>query len=146
MPRSKRLPIHDHKGDPIPGIWRVDDRLYAKKSVGSGKQALQREKSFELGTSVKEIRAWQESTRLELLALLPTVTRGTLAADVPIYLEQQRHKASYAAKKSELGAWVAALGTMKRHQIRGSHIAATIATWLGEDVSKKTILSSTLGS
>lgn len=141
MPRTKRIPITDYKGQPIAGIFRVGERLYAKVQVGSGPGALQAEKSFELATSIKEIQQWQESKRLELRKILPTVTRGSLAGDVPAYLKYQTHKASYAAKKSELGAWSEALGSLKRHQVTGAHIAQVIAEWLAAGVSKKTIVN-----
>lgn len=123
-------------------ISRVGDSLYAKVQVGSGKGALTAEKAFELGTSIKSIKAWIESKRVELRKQVPTIGRGTIEAEVPRYLERcQKTPASLGSKTSEMKAWIAEVGHLRRHLVKPEHIDGAIAHWLAQDVAKKTILN-----
>lgn len=122
-------------------VYRVGGSLIGKVQVGSGDTALQTEKPFDPDTATKEIQRWAETERQRLLKLRAGVVRGSIAADVPVYLKDQEHKESYASKKSELGAWVKELGSMRRHQVRETHIVGVISRWLAAGVSKKTIVN-----
>lgn len=124
------------------GIYRGSKTsLTAVVTVGTWPDVARFEQPFDLDTPLSEIQAWRDEKRVEMRKERPNVARGSLAADVPTYLKGQAHKVSYAAKKSELAAWVAALGDRRRHQIRGKHLSAVISTWLEAEVSKKTILN-----
>lgn len=126
------------------GISRVGGSLYGKVQVGSGAGALSAEKAFERGTSLKEIKQWRDDTRAELRKQVPTVSRGTIAAEVPRYIERcKKTPASLAAKQSEMKAWVTEIGHLRRHLVKPEHIDSAIAHWLSEKQpkSKKTILN-----
>lgn len=135
MPRTPRRRLET-------GIYIDAYSLTAKVQVGSGTHALTREKAFDRDHPREEIRRWREETRLELLDELPHAGRGTLAADVPEYLKRcEKRPASYKSKRSELKAWVAELGHLRRHQITAAHIDAALAKWTREGVSLKTQLN-----
>ncbi len=69
MPRSPRKRLGE-------GIFRDATGLSAVVAV----RELQREKRFPLGTALEELRAWRKRTRVDLEAIAPRATRGTLAA------------------------------------------------------------------
>lgn len=123
------------------GIYRVNGRsLSAKVQVGSGKDALQEEKAFDAGTSLKDIQKWREETRVKLRKEVPTLARGSIAAEVTNYLERAKKRpASLPSKRSEMKAWVAVIGHLRRHQVKPEHIDCAIADWLADDVAKKTV-------
>lgn len=135
MPRSRKTLSE--------GIYRINRRsLSARVQVGSGRDALTEEKAFDSGTSLKEMQQWREEKRVELRKLVPTVGRGTIAAEVPRYLDRAKKRpASLGSKTSEMHAWIAAIGHLRRHQVKPALIDETIADWLADDVAKKTVLN-----
>ena len=136
-PKGHRQKLEGH-----PGIFRVGDSLTAKVQVGSGRDARTAEKAFDRGTSIKEIKRWQDDKRVELRKEVPTVARGSIEAETPSYLERcEKRPASLGSKRSEMKAWVAEIGHLRRHQVKPEHIDRAIAAWLASDVSKKTVLN-----
>lgn len=135
MPRSRKT-IEE-------GISRINGRgLSAKVQVGSGPDALQEEKAFDAGSSLKEIRRWREETRVKLRKEVPIISKGSIAAEVKSYLERAKKRpASLGSKRSEMKAWVAEIGHLRRHQVKPEHIDRAIAAWLADDVAKKTALN-----
>lgn len=124
------------------GISRRGHSLIGRVQVGTGPDAWEEEKPFDLGTPMKEIQQWRQRRRLEMLAERPNVARGSLEADVRTYLERvQKREASWPAKRSELRAWVALFGTLRRHQLKPEHIDQAIHAWLSDGVAKKTVLN-----
>jgi site-specific recombinase XerD len=135
MPRTPRRRI-------AAGVYRDKYSLMASVRIGSGADAVGREKAFAWDTPLEEIQRWQERTRVELHADRPIKVRGTLATDVDAYLERVRKRpASWKSKRSELKAWVAELGHKRRHTITPSDIDRTIATWRDAGVALKTIVN-----
>lgn len=135
MPRAPRKRIAE-------GIYRNRSSYTGTVQVGKRPHALSREKAFALDTPLREIKDWRATTRLELLKDRPTIARGSIAAEVPHYLERcQKHPASLSAKKSEMAAWVQWLGEKRRHQVTPRDLDAVIAAWLEDDVAKKTVLN-----
>lgn len=120
------------------GISRDRYSLTARVQVGDRRV----EKAFDRDTPIREIQKWREETRVQLRADTPRVVRGTLAAEVPRYLEQVKHRpASWKSKRSELAAWVEHLGHLRRHQITPEHVRRVIGIWVGKKVAPKTILN-----
>jgi hypothetical protein len=64
------------------GIYRDGIGLAPMVKVGTGQAARQRGKRFAFDTPLRDIKAWQNDTRLELgrsIGRTPDSTRGTLA-------------------------------------------------------------------
>jgi integrase len=96
------------------------------------------EKRFPLGTNLDDIQAWQLRTRADLLEQAPApLQRGTLAADVPRFLETLPAGAARDEYTYLLQAWVDALvpgetitfGAMRRDKIRRPQIRAQLKRW-----------------
>ncbi len=123
------------------GIYRDRYGLSATVKVGTGADALQREKRFAFDTPVKDIKAWQGAMRAELQTITrrPGTVRGTLAADALGYLAQVKHLASYKSRVCEVNAWTALYGRLRRSQITGEHVRKARASWAGERYTPKTI-------
>lgn len=137
MPRTPRRRVAE-------GVYRDRYSLTATVKVGRAPNALSREHAFPDDTPIEEILRWREKTRVELRELRPTTRRGSLEADVRLYLERvKKRPASWKSKRSELRAWCAVrgLGSRPRHAIQPKDIDRAIATWREEDVSLKTILN-----
>ena len=96
------------------GLYRDSYGLSATVKVGTGLEAVQREKRFAFDTPHREIRTWQDTTRAELrdLQRRPTPIRGTLEADVTLYLSQVQHLASYKSRVCEVHAWTELYGRL----------------------------------
>ena len=123
------------------GLYRDTYGLSATVKVGTGSEAVQREKRFAFDTPREEIRAWQDAMRAELRGLQrrPTAVRGTLAADAKLYLAQVRHLASYKSRVCEVTAWTDLYGRLRRVQLTAAHVREARARWLAEPYAPKTI-------
>lgn len=100
-----------------------------------------REYRFPLGTPLDFLKTFRARRMLEVHASAPPpATRGTLAADVARYLTISRHLAGWISRRSELRAWLAALGPrVSRYAVRRDDILRARAAWLSADVAPKTI-------
>jgi site-specific recombinase XerD len=139
MSHSQKKPRRKRIGK---GIYRDAYGMSATVKVGSGDQALQREKRYPFETPLKDLKEWQEAMRAELRALQRRpagALRGTLEADVTIYLAQVKHLASYKSRVCELAAWTALYGHLRRAQLAGEHVRKARATWTAEHYTPKTI-------
>ncbi len=110
--------------------------------VGTGDQALQREKRFPFDTPFKDLREWQDGMRADLRrqhGQPGTAKRGTLQADTKAYLAQVKHLASYKSRVCELDAWTALYGSLRRSHLTAAHVRKARATWAADDYAPKTI-------
>ena len=105
-------------------------------------EARQREKRYPFDTPLKDIKAWQESMRIELRAALrrpAALSRGTLEGDAKVYLEQVKHLTSYKSRVCEVDAWTALYGRLRRTQITSEHVRKARATWMADNYAPKTV-------
>jgi site-specific recombinase XerD len=124
------------------GIYRDRYGLSAAVKVGSGAEAMQREKRFPFDTRIKTIREWQDDIRAELrrIANRPArSTRGTLDADAKLYLAQVKHLVSYRSRVCEVSAWTDLYGRLRRSHITTAHVRKARAQWTADDYTPKTI-------
>jgi integrase len=114
---------------------RYGFRAYVK--VG----ALQREKRFPPETSLKTMQAWRDECRVALRALPVRTTRGTLAADVAVYLALETVKTLVSVKslRCELMAWVDRYGDWPRTRLTRDQVLESREAWLTEGKAPKTI-------
>jgi site-specific recombinase XerD len=124
------------------GIYRDSYGQAATVKVGSGGEALQREKRFSFDTPIKEMREWQDDMRAELRKEHGRPNRrGTLEADAKAYLVQVKHLTSYKSRVCEVNAWVAEYGRLKRAHITEASVRKARAKWAEEGYAPKTINS-----
>jgi site-specific recombinase XerD len=124
------------------GIYRDRYGLSACVKVGSGAEALQREKRVPFDTPFKELREWQDNMRATLRKKQgrPAVaSRGTLEADGRSYLAQVKHLASYKSIVSEVSAWTALYGRRRRRDLLIADVRKARAIWAEDGYSPKTI-------
>src|SRR5579863_5698841 len=88
------------------GIYRDRYGLSATVKVGTGAEAMQREKRFAFDTPTRELKGWQDAMRVELQQRLRRrpggAAAGTLEADARRYLAQVKHLASYKSRQGEI--------------------------------------------
>jgi integrase len=128
MPRSPRKRLGE-------GIYRDATGLSAVVGV----RDRQREKRFPFGTPLEELRAWRKRTRVDLEAIAPRATRGTLAADIEAYLRQIKALTSARTRTSELKAWAAKFGKVPRSRLTPAIVRETMGVWADAGVAPKTI-------
>lgn len=94
-----------------------------------------------LGTPLAECRRLRQELRQELAASSPPpAERGTLAADVDRYLRLAGHLADVTARRAELRAWLAAVGSRRsRYSLTRAELLTVRSTWLAAGVAPKTV-------
>lgn len=99
------------------------------------------EKRFPLSTSQRDIRAWIEERRAEFRKKKRALTklRGTLKGDVINYLATLPAGRPKTDTRSNLAAWLLALGDVKRQTITIEMLRGVVADWLEQDVAASTI-------
>jgi len=116
------------------GIWREGDHLYAEARIGNARDGRQqrRRARFEIGTDLRTMHAWQHGAKAELMAAAPVrPERGTLAADVPIYLATLPEGSYKADSVGILAHWIASPhGARSRHALTRLDVIAQISAWL----------------
>lgn len=122
-----------------PGIYKSGRRIRVIVSIAAGRK----EKSFPLGTSLKEMKRWRNQMQVKLETLHPTkragaVIRGTFSADVARYLKTLTISSS-ASRRSELRAWERRIGTLARARVSPEHVKAAIKAWTDDGTAPKTI-------
>jgi hypothetical protein len=103
-----------------PGIYRMDNGSFRVVSrVGDRKTGPRpKEKRFPKGTALRQMKQWQEDQRAELRRQDIRPVRGTLAADIPTYLDRIKGRLEYAGNRGyEIRAWVSSLGQLRRDMI-----------------------------
>lgn len=98
-----------------------------------------KELRFQHGTSIKAIRKEMDGWASRLQTDKQKPGRGTLAADAETYERLKRHLASWMERRSEVRAWVKALGDKRRSQITAADVLETRVAWLRAGVAPKTI-------
>lgn len=123
------------------GIYRDRYGYRATVKVGDGAAAEQREKRFPFDTPIADMVRWQDAKRAELRAKQGRQVRmrGTLEADAKLYLDQVKQLVSWKSRRSEVEAWLALYGRLRRSQLTSEHVRKARATWAGEDYAPKTI-------
>ena len=137
MPRKKSQP----KRLAI-GIYSDRYGIRATVRVRSRDSNRSRWKRFPSDTPIREIKEWQQATRVELTRSQrrPTVAApGTLGADARRYLAQLRHLASYKPRVCEVDACTALYGRLRRIQVTAEHVRKARAAWVAEGYKPKTI-------
>lgn len=119
--------------------------------VGTYPNKITKEQAFPWNTTTREIQRWQEKERNTLRDQVPTITRGSIAAELKKYLERcEKYPASLASRESEMNAWIAVkikgapartIGGLRRHMVKPAHCDTAIAAWTKAGKSKKTILN-----
>lgn len=114
-------------------------------TAGTGERRhLQREKRFVRGTPKRVIEAWKLVTRSKLERRIPAATNratslGTLAADAARYYPLIRTLADWVSRRSEIRAWLPALGERFRHTIEREDILRIRGEWKTAGVANRTI-------
>lgn len=118
------------------GIRR--DKYGLRAYVKVGKE--QREKRYPAETPIKTIQAWRDETRVSLRAnRIDPQQAGTLASDIPKYLEQVAAMPTYAQRAEHLQLWADALGAnTPRRLITKDHIRAVLQAWRQAGLSEAT--------
>lgn len=130
------------KGKPVrlaEGIYRHATAIRAIVKVGSGEEAVQRERWFPPETTLKPIQAWQDDIRGSLRRDGAGVKRGTLAADALRYLRQVTYLGNWTGVRSEVRAWTALYGKMRRGAITPEHVRRAMAQWIEDGYAPKTV-------
>ncbi len=126
--------MRDRRTRVAKGIY--SDRHGLSATVKIGKH--QREKRWPSGTSLRELRTWQDRTRVELRQRHPQTARGLFAHDADRYLDQMGHLASFATRRCDIRAWVDRLGSIRRSQITAEHVRLAVAHWSKAGLAPKT--------
>ena len=117
-----------------PGIRRDGHGLIAEARVGSSRDSTQQrlQQRFPLGTDLTTMKAWQHRAKGELMLTAPTrPERGTLAADVPVYLATLPEGSYKADSVGILAHWIASPhGARSRHALTRLDVIAQISHWL----------------
>jgi integrase/recombinase XerD len=120
------------------GVYLDSSGYEACVIVGSGPRRREKWKRFPRGTSLREIKDWQDEKRLAFRRTRPKGPSGTLAGDVERFLRQYAGTPSAGAKRSHLLAWVREYGTLRRSAIDAEKVRLALVKWEAEGVSAKT--------
>lgn len=125
-----------------PGISRHGDHLVARVRAGNSRAGsqIERTKSFPLGTAIATMQAWQHGERRELLLARPAApARGSLAADIPIYLASLPEGRYRDDSEAIFKHWAASdLGAVPRAQIARVDVVGQIAQWIDAGAAAST--------
>lgn len=99
-----------------------------------------REQRFPFGTPIEEIKNWIADRRRILEFDTPRTPRGTIGGDAARYYKAVGDLVSFVARRSEIRAWISALGAgTRRAAIKGADIRKIRGLWLKAGVAPKTI-------
>ena len=100
-----------------------------------------REKRFPVGTSLREMKKWQENERAELrrAALRPVL--GTLAADIERYLRLDvvTSLASCRTRVTDTKAWLPRFGHLRRDELTTEALQRQVNDWVAAGFAAWTI-------
>lgn len=117
------------------GVYRDQWGIAATVKVGK----LQREKRFPSDAGLKEIKNWQDETRVALRKIAPTTQRGTFAADAERYLRAVAAMPTYKEREKHIGLWSAEFGARARYSITTADVDAVLSRWLNAKLSPSTV-------
>lgn len=113
----------------------------ATVKVAGGAQKEKRFQNTPLGR--RAAKAWTIHMRSALLKQHPQpehrAPAGTLAKDAETYYPQVKSLADWRARRSEVRAWIARLGTTPRNQIQRADILRVRGEWIETEVMPKTV-------
>lgn len=99
-----------------------------------------REDRFPANTPLRELRNHRDDETSKLRhSGVKITTRGTLAADVDVYLAQVGHLAGWVSLRAELRAWVKLFPDKRRRAMKEADALYARQTWLDAGLSPKTI-------
>jgi integrase len=112
--------------------------------IGSGKDAIQKERRFSPSTPARVRKAWKAATRAKLEKKFSAQTdravkRDRLAADAERYYKLIRHLADWVTRRSEIRAWLPELGDTHRHMITREDVLRVRGLWVVQGRAAKTI-------
>jgi integrase/recombinase XerD len=125
-----------------PGIYKMDNgshRVVAR--VGDRKSGPRpKEKRFPASASLRDMKRWQEDQRSLLRRETMRPVRGTLAADVPAYLNRMEGALQFPTnRRYEIGAWLGPFGHRRRDSIEPQEIEQQVREWQRTKVAASTI-------
>lgn len=97
------------------------------------------ETRFPHGTPLERLIRWRKQQLGQSAELAPRDPRGSLARDVVTFLKTRKGLANYKTEKSNLKAWIRALGNPLRWKITTARLNETVAEWRAEGYSKQTL-------
>ena len=125
------------------GVYRDRYGLSATVKVGTGADAIQREKRFPFDTPLGELKTWRDTMRSDLRTARNQrpahAMRGTLEADAKLYLAQVRHLTSFKSRRCEVTAWTKLYGRLRRTHLTATQVREARARWLDEGYTPKTV-------
>lgn len=140
------------RSSPAPGIaWdasRGSWRVSVEVGTGSRTTRRRRQARFPDGSTVREMRAWQDRTRVELRAAVahavtdtppPPEAPETLAQAADAYLETITAMPSYDSRRHDLAAWTQALGEVPVADLTPRDLLSTWNTWRHEGRAVSTL-------
>lgn len=125
------------------GIYELDSGSFrAVARVGDRRTGPPpKEKRFPVGTSLREMKRWQENERAELrrTALRPVL--GSLAADIERYLRLDvvTNLASYRTRVTDTKAWLPRFGHLRRDELTTDALQRQVNDWAAAGVAAWTI-------
>lgn len=126
-PRETLRPIDKAKA---PGLFDVvvDGKVTGRRAFVRVNRKL-RPRRFLKTASVREMKAWQEETRVAHRGKGEVAIAGTLAADIERYLESVAAMPSKSDRARDLYAWRRAFGDVPRASITSAMIRAQLHAW-----------------
>lgn len=118
-----------------PGVYR-DHKSIEIRATSNGETLVKR---LPPDTTAEEAIRERAYLVQEVQEQHPRPERHTLAFDVPVYLNLQRHLVNHRTLTSIMAAWVRLLGTVPRHRITRAQILECRNVWLENGRSPKTV-------
>lgn len=125
-----------------PGVYLMDNNTFRVIArVGDRKTGpAPKEKRFPPKTALRDMKRWQEEARSEIRRETLRPVKGTLAADVPRYLDSMTgHLQHPKHRKHEIEAWLPTLGDRRRDAITSHDVKQQVRVWQAENVAASTI-------
>lgn len=122
-----------------PGIYEDQYSIRAIVNIAAGRK----EKRFDFGTSLLEIRRWRNETKTKLERMNPqrragVIPRGTFSSEMKRHLKTLTIS-SWKSRRSELRAWEKQFGTVRRRNVTTDHVKRALKAWVDAGVPAKTI-------
>jgi integrase len=100
----------------------------------------QRETTFPGGASIRDMKAWQTTTKAELLRSGLIAASGTLESDLLRYMDRVRNRLAFPEKREDdVQSWLVRFGTRRRHTITRKEVSQQVKDWLATNVAASTI-------
>jgi integrase len=125
-----------------PGIHRLMNGSFRVRVATGDRQrgGQQRETTFPGGASIRDMKAWQTTTKAELLRSGLIAASGTLESDLPRYMDRVRNRLAFPEKREDdVQSWLVRFGTRRRHTITRKEVSQQVKDWLATNVAASTI-------